>query len=63
MVLVVTVPGSFCCFSVTRAEAALAGVVSGIVLKVTVSAGGGTALERIFLLEDSSSVEVTRFRF
>ena len=63
MVLAATIPGTCSFVAVTRAAAALAVVVSALVLKVTVSAGGGTALERGFLLGDSSPMTGTLFRF
>ena len=45
---IVTVTGTSSVFSVTMVVAALAVVVSGVVLQVTVSVGGGTVSERGF---------------
>ena len=49
--------------AVARAESALAVVLSGVFLNVTVSASSSTTLERIFLLGGSFLVEGIRLRF
>ena len=47
----------------TRATASLDVVVSGLVMKVIVSTGGGTVFKQVLLLGGISLVTGTRFRF
>ena len=61
LVVTVTVTGSF--VTVTRAGDALAVVACGAVTNVTMSAGGSTISEWVFLLRGSSPVEGSRFLF
>ena len=63
MVLAVTVPGTYYFVVVIRDAATLAVLISGVVLKVTLSAGSGTALERVFFLRGSSLVIGACFSF
>ena len=60
---VVTVSGTSSVFAVVLAAAALVVVFTRVVMQVAVSVCGNTASERGFLLEGSSSVRGTRFRF
>ena len=61
--LVVTIPGTCSFVPVKRDSDALHIVVSGVVLNLTVSAGGGSVFDRFFLLGVSSSVGGTCFHF
>ena len=63
MVPVVTVTGTGSVVAVTLDASALDVVVSGVVLQVTVSTGGGTMAERSFLLGGSSPMGGARFHF